>query len=163
MSDRLSLAFVLALVLGSGMGCLQASETPVASPSDPEPAADSAEPSVFGAWRVVAHHAPGISAMSGEQADAWIGRAARYEEGAATFGEEQCDEATYSVESADEDTFYSDFGVALSGIGADSSSVSVFDVQCEGESWTAPGSTLIVESSERAWTLWDGVFFELVR
>jgi hypothetical protein len=56
--------------------------------------------------------------------------------------------------------FWNGFRVAPSDIGINSAQVTVIEISCKGN-WVVPGSTLIVKSSDRLLTSWDGVFFEL--
>jgi hypothetical protein len=161
MIQRTILLIAIAFILFTGTACSPSQKGSSESLSDSGRVDTSPLTDVFGAWKVVAHYEPGISAMTGTQADAWIGRAALYGLDSALFGDEKCAAATYSVRSIDGDQFYSDFRVKLSDISVGLSRVSIIEVMCAGSDWTAPGGLLVVKSKERMLTLWDGVFFEL--
>jgi uncharacterized membrane protein len=50
-----------------------------------------------GNWHVVAHHAPGIAAMSAREADTWVGRKARFSRSLAQFGTDACPSPSYET------------------------------------------------------------------
>lgn len=117
---------------------------------------------VAGSWRVAAHQAPGVAALSGQEADTWVGRTAGYSRELARFGTQECSWPSYEMGSlADDRAFAAEFGVP-SAAGSLSTPVRVVEVRCDGR-WEGPGRRLLVKGPNQLLTVWDGVFFELRR
>ncbi|HUF36806.1 MAG TPA: META domain-containing protein [Gemmatimonadales bacterium] len=115
---------------------------------------------VAGSWQVVAHRAPGIAAMSGNEADAWIGRTAGFSREQARFGTQQCSWPSYETRTiGDGGAFAGEFGVPPAAVGLNAP-VRLVEVRCDGP-WERPGSRLFVKGPNEMLALWDGVFFEL--
>lgn len=121
---------------------------------------------LFGEWRVVDSHVPGVSAMSESRAASWRGRALIYGPSSATSPNGDCAEASFAERSSSVDALLSgEFGVPPETMPllADRDEVRVVDVRCRGASWDAVGQTVLLLDERRALTPWDGVFFELRR
>ena len=116
---------------------------------------------ILGTWWVIGHQAPGISAMSTAEADAWIGKQATYQTARAAFDGEGCAQATYSSRLVDGAEFMNGFGIPAFALGLPESEICITEIGCP-EHWLAPGS-LLIHSSNTLFTIWDGVFFELQR
>src|SRR5262245_31826969 len=116
---------------------------------------------IEGDWEVVAHHEPGISAMSTAEADQWIGRKARYSAESAQFGEQRCSSPSYDTTSLTADAFFQNFRVPPKALDLPVV-IQVIEVRCAGR-WNGPGSRLFVKRPNAVLTFWDGVFFELRR
>ncbi|MCI3927075.1 hypothetical protein MO973_43575 [Paenibacillus sp. TRM 82003] len=121
---------------------------------------------VYGDWVVSrAAGATPASTMTPEEQEAWIGISASYAPKRATFGEEVEEEPAYEPFVLTDSEFLRSYQVTLEALGLDTLSPSdngyVQGVRIVD--WLAPGSLLFVASEERLVTLWDGVFFELVK
>ena len=99
--------------------------------------------------------------MTPEAAADWVGKTAEYSRTRARFGTEECSEPTYAEATLAAPAFAAEFGVSVEALGLEAP-VTTITVGCRGE-WTVPGSQLLVRGSDRMFTLWDGVFFELER
>ncbi len=116
--------------------------------------------SVYGDWRVIAYEQPAITALSPEEADAWVGAAAHFADTLASFGTYRCTRAEYSSDSTSARQFLEEYRVDPSALGLGDTIVSTV-VTCPGELiW--PGFRLYHHGSELV-AAWDGTFFILRR
>lgn len=122
-------------------------------------ATSRAPAALAGEWHVVGHAAPGISAMSSEEADGWLGTVARFSGDAVRFGRWSCEAPEYAEISFTESDFREGFRISGVALGITEDRVG-YDISCSGADWVAPGSWIIVDG-ERLLTTWDGVFFEM--
>jgi hypothetical protein len=120
---------------------------------------------VFGTWRVVGHRIPGVSAMTSAEAEAWTGRTIELSPQSAATGADACATPTYETGSAPLDSLLAtDYRTAAGALGlAAGGTIEVTRVSCNGTAWPAPGGVLLHVGPNRAFTMWDGVFFELER
>ncbi len=121
-------------------------------------------PDPSGEWVVVAHRVPGISAMTDAEAAKRHGMVVRFGREDAASGTDTCRGVDYRHRTVDAQWLAGEFRVTPADLGLDGAARSPFDVTevfCEGTKWTAMGATLIWVASDRAYTVWDGVFFEL--
>lgn len=116
---------------------------------------------ILGKWHVAGHKAPGISAASAEQADAWNGRHAVYGAHRAVFDNDACSNPQYVSQVLDTAQFTSEFGFPPEALGLPGADTCITEIGCPGE-WVAPGAALI-HSGNGLMTPWQGVFFELAR
>jgi uncharacterized membrane protein len=114
-----------------------------------------------GSWHVVAHHAPGIAAMSPREADAWVGRKARFSRSLAQFGTDECTAPSYEARSLTPRAFAQEFRVPSTDLGL-RAPIQMVEVRCAGRRG-GPGNRLLVKGPNELLTFWDGVFFELHR
>ncbi len=114
-----------------------------------------------GKWIIVGHLAPGISAMSAEEAESWLGKVAEYTPRQASFDGDVCDSPTYESSIIQPDDFLLDFRVQPESLGYGEGSIEMVRVYCAGHDWIAPGSTLIRLGEDKWFLFWDGVFFLL--
>lgn len=119
-----------------------------------------------GTWSVVAHYAPGISAMTDDEAKAHDGQTVQLAETEALSNGERCAPPKYVSRSVvTEDFLATEFNLppeSLKPVGK-RPELTVVEVGCGDAAWTAFGSLLIAIGPDRALTPWDGVFFELER
>lgn len=124
-------------------------------------------PEQTGIWTVVAHHAPGVSAMSDTEASAWHGLSVRLEADAAFVPDAHCAAPTYTARTVEADHFLAtEYRIRSEQLGAlrGSEQITVLELACDGAPWSAPGGRLLMTSNaDRVWMPWDGVFFELER
>jgi len=130
------------------------------------PKSAAAAPGVTGIWSVVAHHTPGLSALTDDEAKKRYGETIRLTSSAATAPGARCGEPGYTSNRVQADSYlvneYKLPPGSLKPIRA-RAQFSVIKVSCGGAPWTALGGTLLVFESDRALTPWDGVFFELAK
>ncbi len=129
--------------------------------STPSQEISSSAVDVYGDWEIVGHRAPGISAMSSEEAKQWVGGKASYSDSMATFTDESCDDPSYHWSWVTAEQFFRSFRVSPETLGIKATSIGIVNVLCQGEDWFAPGSVLIKQNQDKFFTLWDGIFFEL--
>ena len=116
---------------------------------------------ILGAWRVVGHRAPGVGALSSEEAAAWLGKRATYELSRVSFDGESCPGTAYISKVVTSEQFTESFHVSPAALGLSTSELCITEIACPA-SWVAPGSVL-VHSGGTLITAWDGIFFELER
>ena len=119
-----------------------------------------------GVWTVVGHHTPGVSALTGEDAEDWRGQTLRLMPSRAATQRARCDAPRYAPRLVARDSFlaaeYKLEGDALRRAGLPER-VTVLDVTCGAVPWPAMGGRLIGIGPDRALAPWNGVFFELTR
>lgn len=115
----------------------------------------------LGTWVVTGHAMPGISAMSTEEADAWLGKVATYTASRASFAGEFCELPRYESSVVQAEVFLTDFRVPPESLGLGQETIDLVRVHCRDSEWVAPGAVLFMLDDSRALTVWDGVFFSL--
>jgi len=123
-------------------------------------------PALTGIWTVVAHHMPGTSALTDNEARARYGETVRLTERSATSPGGRCREPSYAASRvAAEAYFANEFKLSRGSLKplAAKDLISVMKVSCRGAPWTAFGGLLLAIDGDRALAPWDGVFFELKR
>ena len=126
----------------------------------------AATPALTGIWTVVAHHSPGISALSDDQARARYGESVRLTASAAISSGNRCSEPGYGARSVPAESFLaSEFKLSSGSLKpfAGRNQIRLMEVSCSGAPWTALGARLLEIDRDRALAPWDGVFFELAR
>jgi hypothetical protein len=119
-----------------------------------------------GTWTVVAHYAPGISAMTDDEAKAHDGQTVQLTGTEARSNGERCAPPRYVARSVvTEDFLATEFNLPPESLKPVEKrpELTVVEVGCGDAAWTAFGSLLIAIGPDRALTPWDGVFFELER
>ncbi len=117
--------------------------------------------SMFGEWRVASHAASYVSAMSDEEADAWVGRRASYAPSRVSFHDAVCDRPTFTPGTWTAGAFAARYQIQPSELDLPAGEVGTVEIGCPG-SWTVPGAVLVLAGG-RMFAPWDGVFFELRR
>ena len=145
----------LAVIAGACAPTPHRTAIPVASPL-------AAAQVPFGAWRVVGHYAVGVSAMTREEADRWLGREVRYSRAAAGFAPDTCLAPSYVTNTLTLSELAADYHARPEDLRITAARVQVIDVRCGG-GWAGPGNRLIVLGSNRLLTSWDGRMLELAR
>jgi uncharacterized membrane protein len=123
------------------------------------------DPPGLGDWVVVAHRAPGVSAMTDAEATAWHGRIAHYGSALAAFGANSCPNPSYRARPTRADSLLNvAYHIAPSALGIGSrATVTMIEVRCGESPWIVPGGTLLRTPDGEMYLVWDGVFFELRR
>ena len=164
MQRRLYLTLFAALAVASGQAC----STRESDPGSVDTSGRVSSSGVFvpdsaGAWIVVGHFMPGVSAMSEVEAAAFRGAAVRLTPSKALTEGQHCDKPSYVTRLVSSDSLLADFKLRRETFAplATIEELTLVDVLCGGTAWTALGGQLFVVSRERAFTHRDGVFFEL--
>ena len=121
---------------------------------------------MMGIWTVTGYHIPGISAMSNAGAKAWLGRAVRLTAKQAVSPDGHCNNPTYTTDLVSKDRYLaSEFNLPPGSLTplASLENITVFQVYCGHEHWTAMGGRMIRIDKDRSLAFWNGVFFELAR
>lgn len=108
---------------------------------------------------------PGISAMSEADAQAWKGRTVVLAAERAISGRDSCTTPAYQASTVPTDSLLDvGFRTTAATLGlAPGGTVDLTRVSCGGSDWNAAGNLLLHSGPNRAFTVWDGVFFELER
>jgi len=117
-------------------------------------------------WVIVGHLAPGISAMSDADAAKWHGRSIEFGPDEAIAGPDSCLRPMYESGPAPADSVLESFRIAPGSLGPTlppGATITLRRVTCDGETWYSPGAVVLQISPTRAFTPWEGVFFELER
>ena len=157
--------FVLVTVVALSLACSGKDKQEEAAPATEQMTEHVTEsPDPIGAWTIVAHRIPGVSAKTEEEATAWHGRVITYADGHAASHDDTCRAATYGFETRPADRFLGEsYHIAPHTLGIEKKTIDVMWVGCGGNPWAAPGGVLIWVDNDRAYTPWDGVFFEMTR
>lgn len=117
------------------------------------------------AWIVVAHRAPGVSAMSSAEAMAWHGRTLRFAADQAISGPDTCAQPTYREIRVPVDSFLAvQYRIRSADLGLDwpaDHPLRVKEVSCGTTPWGSLGGVVLWTAGDRGYAMWDGVFFEL--
>lgn len=118
-------------------------------------------------WAIVGHRTPGVSAMSDADATAWHGVVMEFQPAFAIAGEDTCWQASYTTHTVPADSLLrAGYRLAPHDLGLEDgagASLGITVTSCGGEKWMTIGGVLLRVSEQRAFTPWDGVFFELER
>lgn len=142
--------------------------------------ASGGQESVYGDWKLTAVAGYGeVYGLDEKQTATWIGATAHYSPELARFDfpdgafvlycpgrtppPEMCRKPSYSYEIVTPKKFDNEFGVDRVTLGLLQRNIGVVEVSDNTGHWDCPGSCLIVKSSDKLITLWDGVYFELTR
>ncbi|MDC8804039.1 hypothetical protein PRZ61_11375 [Halomonas pacifica] len=129
------------------------------------PAAAGDRAALMGEWRVVGHEAPGISALSEEQAEAWLGARLRINEAWMALGETFCEGMSHEAESRPVDELLAGYRLGDESLPPlDGREVVVeHRLGCDDRPWSTLGGTLLWLDETRLLAPWEGVFFVLER
>jgi hypothetical protein len=118
-----------------------------------------AQARIFGEWRVVSVHAPGLVAATPEQASI-AGTNAAYSAAAASFGRDRCSRPTYTDRRFSAREFAERFGVQPASLSL-AEPIETIDVACSAGSVRT--AVLILKAPDTVLTPVDGVFLEMRR
>ncbi|MCS4308584.1 hypothetical protein M2404_002941 [Rheinheimera pacifica] len=113
-----------------------------------------------GQWQVTEAKFPGVSAMGMEDAKAWFGTKATYTDTKVSFAEAVCDKPQFTLTTLTEGEFYALYRARFEQLEITTEATEVLTVGCPSD-WLAPGAVLIKVTNNKAYTVWDGVFFKL--
>lgn len=123
-------------------------------------------PALTGIWTVVAHHIPGVSAMSDGEARTHYGETVRLTDRSAISPGAICREPHYASNRVSTEQYLaSEYKLQPGSLQPLAARVQLqlMKVSCGGAPWNALGGTFLGIDADRALAPWDGVFFELVR
>ena len=112
-------------------------------------------------WIVMGHAAPGISAMSDEEAGRWNGAVLTLGRHRVVFRNEVCARAKFATRAMTPDQFAASFRVSPDALGLAPGPVCVTEASC-GDGVPRPG-TMLVHGRDGLLLLWDGVWFRTAR
>lgn len=114
-------------------------------------------------WVITGHRAPGISAMTNEQAEAYYGRLIGFGPKQAKSGDDACDLPVYETTTEPAaDILALDYKIRPEDLGLpEGSQLEVMRVICSDHLWTTVGSVVLWDAADHGFAVWDGVFFEL--
>ena len=108
-------------------------------------------------WVVTGHTAPGVSAMSDAEADAWNGSVLALGHDRVTFRDSVCAKPTFETRQLTHTEFVSAYRVSGDALKLPAGAICVTDVSCADDR-LMPG-TLLVHGDGELLLLWDGVWF----
>lgn len=121
--------------------------------------------SILGEWRISGHRIPGVSAFTDAQAKGMHGQVLKYAPDKAVSGKDVCPHAVYRTNAESAGGFLAaGYGIAPKSLGLQSADakLDVTEVSCGGVQWATVGGTLL-QTGQRTFAPWNGVFFELQR
>lgn len=120
---------------------------------------DNADSSYFGTWKVTAYYMPGVSAMSVEDAESYLGKTCEYRADVFNGDGEVTDAPDYqeAVESAAD--FFADYRAAFESVGMTGDSVKRIEISNS----YGFGCQFFIKDVDTILICQDGVFFEAVR
>jgi len=108
-------------------------------------------------WVVIGHTAPGVSAMTEGEANAWNGAVLRLGRARVTFRDDACARPTFTTKKMTRAEFADEFRVSADALRLPPEAVCVTEVSCADD---APRpSSLLVQGRGELLLLWDGVWF----
>jgi len=144
---------------------IDAPAAPAANTIARAPSAGNA--ALAGIWTVVDHHyAPGISALTAEEASARYGESIRLTSRSARAPGTECREPHYETSQVPVAAYLaSAFNMTPERLPplAGHNQMRVMEVSCGTADWTELGGLMLEVDRDRALAPWDGVFFELAR
>jgi len=118
-----------------------------------------------GEWRIVAHSAPGIAAMSPVEAAGYVGGTISYGTDSVASGSDRCAKPVYLANLVYAERYlYRQYGLRTANLGLyRHQDVRVTEVFCAGTKWRGLGGHVVWVDHERGYAIRDGVWFELRR
>ncbi len=119
------------------------------------------EAPVPAAWVVTGHTAPGVSAMSEGEANAWNGAVLTLARDRVTFRDDVCARPTFTTKHLTRAEFAIEFRVSADALELSPGAICVTDVSCIDD--TPMESSLFVHGRDELLILRDGVWFRAAR
>ena len=114
-----------------------------------------------GRWVVEGNIAPGISALSDEEAASWDGAVLSLDRQHVSFGEYGCTSPRFETKEVSRTDFEEEFRVSGQVLGLSRDAVCSTRISCEDAS-PFPGS-LLLHAEDHLLLFWDGVYFRVWR
>jgi hypothetical protein len=113
------------------------------------------------AWVITGHTAPGVSAMTEGEANAWNGAVLTLTGERVTFRDDACASPTFTTKEMTRAEFADEFRVSADALDLPPEAICVTEVSCADDA-PRPGS-LLVHGRTELLLLWDGVWFRAAR
>lgn len=127
------------------------------NPADNESGSNASDPGYYGTWKITRYYMPGITAMSKDEADGYVGMVLEYSADTFTYNGHANGEPDYSETEVTADEFAGNYGGAtFDSLGITSASVKQVDISNADD----PGWTFFVKDANTLLINKDGVFFE---
>lgn len=127
------------------------------NPADNESGSNAADPGYYGTWKITRYYMPGITAMSKDEADGYVGMVLEYSTDTFTYNGHANSDPDYSETEVTAEEFAANYGGAtFDSLGITSASVKQVDISnADDLGWSffvKDANTLLINR--------DGVFFE---
>lgn len=127
------------------------------NPADNESGSNASDPGYYGTWKITRYYMPGITAMSKDEADGYVGMVLEYSTDTFTYNGHANSDPDYSETEVTADEFAGNYGGAtFDSLGITSVSVKQVDISnADDLGWSffvKDANTLLINR--------DGVFFE---
>ena len=127
------------------------------NPTDKESDSNASDLSYYGTWKITRYYMPGITAMSKDEADGYVGMVLEYSTDAFTYNEHANSDPDYSETEVTAEEFAANYGGAtFDSLGIISASVKQVDISNADD----PGWSFFVKDANTLLINRDGVFFE---
>lgn len=127
------------------------------------PAQDSAS-MIYGSWTIKKIIPTSNGQTSAEAAKKYLKTEIEYSRDKLKFGSETVEHPTYKTGKLARDVFYEQYRLQLKELGITGVAVSTIEVlDAKGEPVPGPGAIIFVKNSNVIITMWDGIYFEMMR
>lgn len=122
-----------------------------------ESGSNASDPGYYGTWKITRYYMPGITAMSKDEADGYVGMVLEYSTDTFTYNGHANSDPDYSETEVTADEFAGNYGGAtFDSLGITSVSVKQVDISNADD----PGWSFFVKDANTLLINRDGVFFE---
>ncbi|WP_083005394.1 hypothetical protein [Halomonas sp. GT] len=126
------------------------------------PAVAEANEWYLGAWELTEVRFPHVSAMTDQEATAFIGRTIHYGEKSVQLIDSTCSNPIYKTEIETAGDFLTGRRFPLESIEIYTPSVEILRVECTSGSY-APGLSVIKKNENTGYISWDGAYFQITK
>ncbi|WP_147273102.1 hypothetical protein [Billgrantia montanilacus] len=116
----------------------------------------------LGDWRIVEARFPGVTAMTDQEAAAWVGLDIHYSNNSVELKNEICNAPAYESNSVPPVDFMGRNMSTLETLEINTSMVELIEVDCT-PSWMGPGFTIIKRDDHSGYIFWDGAYFLIIK
>jgi hypothetical protein len=119
---------------------------------------------IYGSWKIKRIIPTSNIQTSADDAKKYLGMEIVYSAEEFKFNGEAVEHPKYKTGRITADTFYEQYRAPLKELGVTRAAVATVEVQdAKGEAVLNPGAIVFVRSSNTIVTMWDGIYFEVVR
>lgn len=127
------------------------------NPADNESGSNVSDPGYYGTWKITRYYMPGITAMSKDEADGYVGMVLEYSTDTFTYNGHANSDPDYSETEVTAEEFAANYGGAtFDSLGITSVSAKRVDISNADD----PGWSFFVKDANTLLINKDGVFFE---
>lgn len=126
------------------------------------PAIAEANEWYLGNWELTEVKYPNITAMTDEEAAAYIGRTIFYGKDSAQLIDNTCNNPVYKTEVETDGDFLTGRRFPLESLEIDRPSVEILKVECSSGRY-APGLSVIKKDENTGYISWDGAYFKITK